>query len=213
MNADLTPPSNTFAAWIPLSFKYLTEGSPKVYWIDNQILDQASNEYIFLGGMPAWMTLAVPKVVRFLYTFDRDHTDDMCDAQADDCGDDPPEGGGPCTPGYGEALQIGACYAAPAGSGIFLGQVPTGFAFGFCPGPVYTTTTDPCGWVLQVYTYTGSVFFEGPLGDYHPTQAEKDLYKLPSILGYACCAGSSSPPPSPPPPPPPGGCGDEGGGG
>lgn len=85
---DLGIPANQYTRYIPLANKYLEDGSVPIFWGDNQKRDEETLDYDRPSGMKE-APIHIPKVVRFLYTYDRDDEIDD-DHKGDTGGGDPP---------------------------------------------------------------------------------------------------------------------------
>lgn len=97
INLDNQQPQCDGIVGVPLDYTVVEQGKIPIFWGDNQVLRDADSMYDYPSGMAKNSPLSVPKVGRFLYTFeeDSDKIDDWNDAQADDCtGDGEPDGGG-----------------------------------------------------------------------------------------------------------------------
>lgn len=86
--ADRGIPQSPLAKWVPLANRYLEDGSVPIFWGDNQKIDEGNLTWGRPSGMKG-SPLHIPKVVRFLYTFDesKDMEDKYKDAYT---GDTPP---------------------------------------------------------------------------------------------------------------------------
>jgi hypothetical protein len=110
-NRDLSPPTGPIAK-LPIDFASIYSGILKAYWIDGQRINEDLT-YTFDHIMPKDATLHIPKVVRFIHTYD--DTDDIsaawCDASA----------GGDCPPGQSlrweaQSSEFIAGYPGPFGT-------------------------------------------------------------------------------------------------
>lgn len=88
-NLDNEQPRNTYCNGVPLANKYLEDGTVPIFWGDNQILSDETETYSRPSGMKD-APLHIPKVVRFLYTYD-EGDGDLDDEHKDDSDSGPPE--------------------------------------------------------------------------------------------------------------------------
>lgn len=71
LNKDLSPPVNTLGVGYPMELNILRNGRIPTFWEDNQVMDDETFEYSLSSGMVANTPIHVPKVVRFIYAFDK----------------------------------------------------------------------------------------------------------------------------------------------
>lgn len=69
--ADYGTPNNDIAQYVPLAIQYIEDGSVPIFWGDNQIVSE-EGDYENPSNMTIQSILSIPKVVRFLYTYDDD---------------------------------------------------------------------------------------------------------------------------------------------
>lgn len=141
VNTDLSTPLNTFGAGIPVDWISIENGRLPIFWGDNQFLNDETNHYDYPSNMGPKQTLHLPKVCRFIYTYDKeDNPLEWCDTHSGDCtnGSDPI--GDPCGNGdqYAEAITVGTD-PFPGAVGSFDGWKIYGVQHGHPSGPIYLT--------------------------------------------------------------------------
>lgn len=237
INLDNQQPQCDGIVGVPLDYTVVEQGEIPIFWGDNQRLRNSDGMYDFPSGMHKDSTLSVPKVGRFLYTFETDSGKirDWDDAQADDCtGDGEPDGEG-CrdnVDNFGSYVTIEWCYGAPIPFSEFPGYISGGSYLSPCRGDFWYVRTSPNPTIAPILNSCDArvilrgrrrpspgapfseifTYYDGPVRNYSPNPADFVTYQLPGLFGVNCCGDGGPPVPLPPPPPPPTdqtGCGHE----
>ncbi len=115
-NKDQSPANYFEKPFIPMGLNALYNKDIKVYWIDEQIIDEDTFEYTFEKKMPDYAPMHIPKVCRFLYSHDGEVPEDFdgvgdCENMTTVMGEYVTGGGG-----YVEGKVIISVVVGPTGS-------------------------------------------------------------------------------------------------